>query len=376
MSKFRVLLVFLVLVAMAPLRAQVQAAKGQPQRTLDVYFIDTEGGQATLFVTPSGESMLMDAGFAGNQGMPDANASNANGAPITRDADRISAVFKQAGVTVLDWMVISHYHGDHVGNAAELANRLPIRHFVDHGPFSVELQPNRSAAFVAYMVVRDKARAIVAKPGDKIPVAGLEVQVVSSAGELITVPVAGAPGVGLPNPLCRDAKLKEQDPTPENFESVGIVVRYGNFRLLDLGDLTWNQEHALACPNNLLGTFDVFHTTRHGDPHAGAPQLVHAIRARVAVMNNGERKGGDPSYWQIVHEAPGLVDFWQLHRSAAGGTEHNSPEQFLANVNETDHGHNLKMSVRADGSFSMMNERNGFMKEYPARAKSAVTSSR
>ncbi|PYU26698.1 MAG: MBL fold metallo-hydrolase [Acidobacteria bacterium] len=385
MRRFPGHLVFLVLVAIVTLPAflwaQGQAQKGQAQRTLDIYFIDTEGGQATLFVTPSGESMLVDTGFAGNQGMPDATATNSSGAPITRDADRISAVFKQAGVTVLDWMVISHYHGDHVGNAAELANRIPVRHFVDHGPYSVELQPNRSAAFLAYMAVRDKGRAIVAKPGDKIPVAGLDVQVVSAAGELIKVPMQvapgqAAPGAGLPNPLCRDAKLKEQDPTPENFESVGIVVRYGGFRLLDLGDLTWNQEHALACPNNLLGTFDAFHTTRHGDPHSGAPQLMHAIRARVAVMNNGERKGGDPAYWQTVHEAPGLVDFWQLHRSATGGADHNSPEQFLANLSEIDHGHNLKMSVRADGSFSMNNERNGFMREYPARTKSAVSSSR
>lgn len=371
------LLFFLaLLMGIAPLYAQGLKQNGQPQRTLDVYFIDTEGGQATLFVSPSGESMLFDTGFAGNQGMPDATATNSSGAPITRDADRISAVFKQAGVTVLDWMVISHYHGDHVGNAAELANRIPVRHFVDHGPFSVELQPGRSGAFLAYMAVRDKGRAIVAKPGDKIPFAGLDVQVVSSAGELIAAPMQGAPGAGLLNPFCRDAKLKEQDPTPENFESVGVVVRYGSFRLLDLGDLTWNQEHTLACPNNLIGTFDVFHTTRHGDPHAGAPQLVHAIRAKVAVMNNGERKGGDPSYWQIVHEAPGLVDFWQLHRSAPGGTDHNSPEQFLANLNETDHGHNLKMSVHPDGSFSMTNERSGFSRDYPARAKSAVSSSR
>ena len=373
----RVVLLFLALLSgIATLYAQGPKQNSQPQRMLDIYFIDTEGGQATLFVSPSGESMLVDTGFGGNQGMPDATATNSSGAPITRDADRISGVFKQAGVTVLDWMVISHYHGDHVGNAAELANRIPVRHFVDHGPFSVELQPGRSAAFLAYMAVRDKGRAIVAKPGDKIPFAGVNVQVVSSAGELIATPLQGAPGAGLPNPLCRDAKLKEQDPTPENFESVGIVVRYGTFRLLDLGDLTWNQEHALACPNNLIGTFDVFHTTRHGDPHAGAPQLVHAIRAKVAVMNNGERKGGDPTYWQIVQDAPGLVDFWQLHRSAAGGAEHNSPEQFLANLNETDHGHNLKMSVRPDGSFSMTNERNGFTRQYPTRGKSTVSSSR
>jgi competence protein ComEC len=378
MRKLRghLLVLLTLLTVIAPVCAQGQKQNGQPQHALDIYFIDTEGGQATLFVTPSGESMLVDTGFAGNQGTPDAAATNSSGAPITRDADRITAVLKQAGVTVLDWMVISHYHGDHVGNAAELANRIPVRHFVDHGPFSVELQPGRSAAFLAYMAVRDKGRAIVAKPGDKIPVPGLDVQVVSSAGELITTPMQGAPGAGLPNPHCRDAKLKEQDPTPENFESVGIVVRYSSFRLLDLGDLTWNQEHALACPNNLIGTFDVFHTTRHGDPHAGAPQLVHAIRARVAIMNNGERKGGDPAYWQIVHDAPGLVDFWQLHRSAAGGTDHNSPEQFLANLNETDHGHNLKMSVRADGSFNMTNERNGFTRQYPARTKSTVSSSR
>jgi competence protein ComEC len=351
-----------------------QAARAE--RTLDLYFIDTEGGQATLFVSPSGESMLVDTGFAGNGGMPAAADGNSGTARVTRDADRISAVFKQARVNVLDWMVITHYHGDHVGNAAELANRIPIRHFVDHGPFSVELQPNRAAGFLAYMAVRDKGRAITAKPGDKIPVAGLDVEVVSSAGALITTPMSGAPGAGVANPLCRNAQLKEQDPTPENYESVGMAIRYGSFRLLDLGDLTWNQEHALACPVNLLGTFDVFHTTRHGDPHSGAPQMVHAIRARVAVMNNGERKGGSPEYWQVVHDAPGLEDFWQLHRSAEGGAGHNSPEDFLANLNETDHGHNLKMSVRADGSFKMTNERNGFTREYPAKAKTAVSSSR
>jgi len=202
------------------------------------------------------------------------------------------------------------------------------------------------------------------------------VRVVSSAGDLITRPIQGAPGAGAPNPLCRDAKLKDQDPTPENFESVGLVVRYGSFRLLDLGDLTWNQEHALACPNNLIGAMDVFDTTRHGDPHAGAPQLVHTIRARVAVMNNGERKGGDSEYWQIVHQASGLQDFWQLHRSAAGGAEHNSPEQFLTNLNEEDHGHPIKMSVQPDGTFTMRNERNGFAKEYTATPKTVASSAK
>ena len=344
----------------------VHAQQAPPKKPLDIYFLDTEGGQATLFMSPSGQSMLVDTGFPGNQGMPPAEA-NAPG--ITRDADRIMAVLKAANVNVLDYVVISHYHADHAGNAAELAHRIPIRRFIDHGPYTVEMNAGRDAAFVSYLPIREHARATAAKPGDRIPIEGLDVQVVSSAGETLKEPMTGAPGAGVPNPLCREAKLKDQDPTPENAESVGVVVRYGAFRLVDLGDLTWNQEHALACPNNLVGTMTVFHTTRHGDPHSGAPQFVDAIRARVAILNNGERKGGSPEYWQTVHDAPGLEDFWQIHRSAAGGTDHNSPEQFLANLNETDHGHYLKMSVKADGSFSVMNERTGFTKEYPAHSK-------
>jgi competence protein ComEC len=360
------ILIFLWMLIAVLAPAQTATPASSKAKPLDIYFLDTEGGQATLFVAPSGESMLVDTGFAGNGGMPAVPGAP----PVTRDADRIMNVLKLANVSVLDTVVITHYHGDHVGNAAELAARIPIRRFVDHGNYTVELQPGRVAGFASYQPVREKAHAITAKPGDRIAVAGLDVQVVSSAGTLISKPVEGAPGAGAPNPLCRGAQKREQDPTPENFESVGLVIRYGAFRLLDLADLTWNQEDELMCPNNLLGTFDVFHTTRHGDPHAGAPQLVHAIHARVAVMNNGERKGGDPSYWQIVHKAPGLEDFWQIHRSAAGGADHNSPEQFLANLNETDHGHYIKMSARSDGSFTMTNERSGFTKEYPAHGSS------
>src|SRR5229473_4253829 len=185
----------------------VHAQQPQQQKPLDIYFLDTEGGQATLFVSPSGQSMLVDTGFPGNQGMPQSGAASTP--PITRDADRITAVLKLANVTVLDYVVVTHYHGDHAGNAAELANRIPIRHFIDHGPYTVELQPNRSGAFVSYQPVREKAHAITAKPGDRIPIAGLDVQVMSSAGELITKPMEGAPGAGAPNALCRDAKLQD-----------------------------------------------------------------------------------------------------------------------------------------------------------------------
>lgn len=341
----------LVVVAMClPAMRGAGAQTPAPSGTLEVYFLDTEGGQATLVVTPARESMLIDTGFAGG-----------------RDTDRIVAAMKLAGVTVLDYVVITHYHGDHVGGAAELAARVPIRHFVDHGPYTVELQPNRVAGFAAYKPVRDMARVSVAKAGDTIVLSGLDVQVVSASGDLRSTALPGAPDANSPNPLCRDARLKVPDPTPENLESLGLVLRFGRFRMLNLGDLTWNQEHRLVCPNNLLGTFDLFHTTRHGDPNSGAPQMVHAIRARAAVMNNGERKGGAPEYWRVVRDAPGLEDLWQLHRSAAGGAEHNSADSFLANVSETDHGHFLRLSVRPDGGFTITNSRTGFTKDYAAR---------
>lgn len=366
---FSVVLALALLVPVALLHGQ--GFGNQPQGQISMWFIDTEGGQATLLVTSTGQSMLIDTGFPGNQGMPNGTADG----PPMRDADRIMAVLKTANVTVLDYVVITHYHGDHVGNAAELAKRIPIKRFVDHGNYTVELQPGRNAGFVSYQPIRQMANVIVPKPGELLPLTGgVQALVLSNAGELLNGSMAGVPGAGANNLLCKDAKLKEQDATPENFESIGLAIRFGAFRLLDLGDLTWNQEHQLVCPTNQIGTFDVFHTTRHGDPHAGAPQLVHAIRARVAIMNNGERKGGDPSYWDIVHAAPGLQDFWQLHRSAAGGAEHNSPEQLLANLNEMDHGHNIKLVARPDGSFTMTNERTGFSKTYPAAARPATSS--
>jgi beta-lactamase superfamily II metal-dependent hydrolase len=356
MRTFTLFFAATLLVAGGMLHLDAQAPAAGARTTLDIYYLDTEGGQATLFVSPSGGSMLVDAGYAGG-----------------RDADRIVAVMKEAGLTMLDNVVITHYHGDHVGGAADIAAKVPIRQWYDHGPYTVELQPNRRTGFVSYKAVRDLAKVTVPRVGDTVPLQGVDVQFVSSAGTLLKTSLGGAPGAGAANTLCRDARLKTPDPTPENQETLGLVIRFGQFRLLNLADLTWNQEHQLVCPNNLLGTFDVFHTTRHGDINSGAPQLIYAIRPRVAVMNNGERKGGAPEYWKTVRATPGLEDFWQIHRSAAGGTENNSPDSFLANVNETDHGHYLHMSVRQDGGFTIRNSRTGFTKDYPAR-RSTVSS--
>jgi competence protein ComEC len=332
----------------------VVPAQRTPPTTLDIYSIDTEGGKATLFVSPTGQTLLFDTGTGGDN---------------NRDADRITNLIKQVAVEQqLDHVVVSHYHGDHVGNAAELSRRFPIRHFYDHGGWTVEGQTNRRTAFDGYLPVRERARATVPRPGTKIPIAGFDFTIVSNAGELITAAVPEMPGAGAPNPLCRDFVPRIQDATPENAEAMGAVIRYGNFRLLDLSDLIWNMEKELVCPNNLLGTVDVYHTSRHGTDWAGNPVMVHAVRPRVAVMNNAARKGGTRSTFQIVRSSPGLLDFWQLHYSEDVSKETNSPEELIANLEGTPGhvGHYIKLSARTDGSFTITNERNGFTKEYPA----------
>jgi beta-lactamase superfamily II metal-dependent hydrolase len=354
-------------ICLAILAAAVLAApavRSQARATTDMYFIDTEGGQSVLIVSPVPgilgvkETFLIDAG-------------NLN--PPGRDADRIVAALKDAGLERIDTMIVSHYHGDHVGGVAALADRVPIRRILDPGAFVPEQHGTRDAGYDSYVPVRAKAHVTIPKVGSRIPVPGLEVHVVSSAGELATAPVPGVRRA--PNPLCASAQRREQDNTPNNAESIGVVVEYGRFRYLDLTDLTWNQEMELVCPANLLGTFSVYRTSRHGTDWSGAQALVHTVRPRVAVMNNNPTKGGTPGTFQIVKSSPGLEDFWQLHFSDNVPREVNSPEQFIANFTANDEGHYIKLSASNDGSFTMTNKRNGFSKTYSG-PPGVVTSSR
>ena len=330
-------------------------AQRVPPSTLDIYSIDTEGGKATLFVSPTGQTLLFDTGTGGDN---------------NRDADRITNLLRQVAVEPqLDHVIVSHYHGDHVGNAAELSKRLPIRHFYDHGGYTVEGQPNRRAAFDSYLAVRPTVHVTTPKPGSRIPITGFDFTIVANAGELVTAPVAGMPAAGVPNPLCREFVPRVQDATPENAEAIGAVIKYGNFTLLDLSDLIWNMEKELVCPNNLLGTVDVYHTSRHGTDWAGNPVMLHAVRPRVAMMNNGARKGGTSSTFQILRASPGFLDVWPLHYSEDVNKETNPPEQFISNLESTagHEGHYIKLSARSDGSFTVTNERNGFTRDYPAK---------
>ena len=370
---FLVAMVFLVAIAVVHAQGQTPAtqvvngavvpALRNPPPTLDVYSIDTEGGKATLYVSPTGQTLLFDTGTGGDN---------------DRDADRITDLIKKVAVEPqLDHVIVSHYHGDHVGNATELSKRFPVRHFYDHGGWTVEGQTNRRTAFDGYLPTRATAHVTVPKPGTKIPVTGFDFTVVSNAGELINAAVPGMSGAGAPNPLCKDFVPRVQDATPENAEAIGAVVKYGNFRLVDLSDLIWNMEKDLVCPNNLLGTADVYFTSRHGTDWAGNPVMVHAVRPRAAIMNNSPRKGGTAETFKIVKSSPGLLDFWQIHYSENVSKETNSPEQFIANMDATPTNHKayyIKLSVRTDGSFTITNERTGFTKNYPAAAKAAPSS--
>jgi len=302
---------FLLTLALA---AAVGSAQNKPSKTLDIYFIDTEGGHATLYVAPSGESLLMDTGSPGG-----------------RDTDRIMAAIQAAGVKRIDHLILTHYHGDHVGGLQELATRIPIAHFIDHGPTS-ELKEQVPGFQKMYAEMNSKVEHTVVAPGDRIPFDGLTVVVVTSNGQVLKTAL---PEGGKPNPACAGFVPRDESRVdPDNPMSVGVAIAYGKFRTVNLGDFTWNKEQELMCPNNPIGTVDLYLTSHHGIDQSGSAALVHGLRPRVAVMHNSAFKGGAIQTMQILHTSPGLEDIWQLHWAYAAGLEQNSPSLFIANVED------------------------------------------
>ena len=212
----------------------------------------------------------------------------------------------------------------------ELAKRVPIKHFIDHGP-SVEEREQVAGFQAAYAEIYAKAKHTVAKPGDKLPVAGLDWRIVASAGKAITAPL---PGAGKPNAACAGFTPHNDSPTDDNGQSVGSVITFGKFRAIDLGDLLWNKESDLMCPNNLVGTVDLYIASHHGIDASGSAALVHGLQPRVAIEQNGTRKGGTVQTNQTLYSSPGFEDLWQLHWSYNAGTEYNPAGLFIANIDE------------------------------------------
>ncbi len=331
----------LVVLTLASLCA---AATPAAANALQIYFIDVEGGQSTLIVSPSGQSLLIDAGWPGYEG---------------RDADRIIAAAHQAGIQQLDYVLITHYHRDHVGGVPQLADGIKIGTFLDHGPNLEDSEVTRTD-YAAYQKTVEGHAHVVVKPGWKLPIKGIEVRFLTAAGDHITRPL---PRAGDANPYCTKEPAAEVDNT-ENARSVGVLITYGKFRFLDLGDLTKKKELELACPDNLLGTVDLFLVTHHGEDSSNAKALDWALHPRVAIIDNGPRKGAGPAAWQIVHDAPGLEDLWQLHYAAESDRDHNVAEERIANVKENCQGKYIKVSAKDDGTFTVTNGRTGEERTY------------
>ncbi len=365
---------FLSIVLAASALPVALSAQAQTGKTLEIYNIDTEGGQATLYIAPSGQTLLVDAGNAGE-----------------RDLNRILEVLKTAGVKQIDHFWLTHYHGDHYGSLLDISKQIPIKHLYDHGPSIEGERPNIIKFQAAYAEFYKSIPRTIVKPGDKLPLAGVDVTTVMSDSVPLKTPIAKAPGAGRPNPLCAEHKPRaESKVDPDNHHSAGFVMNYGAFRTINLGDLTWSREFMLMCPNNPVGTVDLYLTNHHGLDQSNAPALVHALRPRVAIMNNGTRKGGAVQTFQTLETSPGLEDVWTLHWSYAGGIEHNTAGVMIANVDEREQlaavisgaatppagpggmaahtpAHYIKVSARTDGSFTVTNSRNGYSKTYDAR---------
>ena len=350
------LLLALLLVPSAHIRAQ--------SKPLDIYWIDVEGGASTLIVSPSGESFLIDTGWTVGD----------------RDAKRIYAAGQLAGLKKIDYLLISHFHADHVGGLAAFSKMMPIGRFYDHGD---TIEKENQQWLDSYRTAADGHRTIV-KPGDEIPVKGLRVVVVASDQKVLAKPING----GGSNPFCTNAEQKAPIGL-ENQRVAGVLVSYGKFKCLNLIDLDWEKEMELACPVNKLGTVTVYQTSRHGAfDGAGAPAFLDAIKPQVVIVNNGPRKGmgqvdkgvqsitpgGPAPYEKVAYlrlaEITGLEGVWQEHLSLLDAEpSHNTSPDMIANTEETAEckGNWIKASVQPDGKFTVTNSRNNFTKTYVSR---------
>jgi beta-lactamase superfamily II metal-dependent hydrolase len=328
--------------------SSVQAKPPDAAMSLQIYFIDVEGGQATLFVTPTGQSLLIDTGWPGNNG---------------RDANRIIAAAKDAHLTKIDYVLITHFHEDHVGGLPQLADKFPIGALIDHGE---NREPGDAATekdYQAYLkaVAAHHFTRVHPKIGEALPITGVDAHVVSSDGALLQKSFFG---VGQANSACTSSNKPNTDQT-ENFRSLGTLFTFGKLRILDLGDLTADQEWPLVCPTNKLGLIDIYIVSHHGWSQSGSPVFLNAIAPRLAIMDNGAKKGGSPSTWDVIEKSPRLVQLWQVHYSDEGGDAHNVPAEFIANPPGPDSGHYLKLTASPDGSIDVFNSRTNETKHYP-----------
>src|SRR6266850_6145503 len=320
---------------------------GDALKPLQVYFVGVEGGQATLFVTPAGQSLLIDTGWPGFDG---------------RDADRIVAAARNAGLKKIDFVFLTHYHLDHTGGVPQLAAKIPIGAFLGHGENREPADAATEQTWQEYLKVasQQKLNRTTVKPGDTFPLQGIETKVITSDGAVIE---HSLPGAGATNAACKTAEQPPADAS-ENQRSLGTLFTFGKLRILDFGDLTSDKEMLLMCPVNKLGAVDIYIVSHHGSLTSNSPLFLNGIAPRVAIMDNGATKGDAPASWDAVKKSPRLEDLWQLHYSNEGGAAHNAADTFIANLSGPDAGNYLKLSAWPDGNFEVFNSRTQATKRY------------
>ncbi len=346
---YRPLIVSLAVLALALLSSAWALSSPESKKPLRIFFVDVEGGQATLFVTPDQHALLIDTGWPGNNG---------------RDADRIVAVARKAGIGKIDDVLITHFHNDHVGGLPQLVARIPVGTVIDHGDNRESTDAPTVQVWQAYqqLLATKKFKRLTVKPGDSLPIQGIETTVISSDGAVID---HALPGAGQENTSCKNAEQFPADQT-ENRRSLGTLITFGKLRILDLGDLTRDKEMELVCPINKLGAVDIYIVSHHGWYQSSSPAFLNAIAPRVAIMDNGAKKGGTPSAWDIIEKSPRLENLWQLHFSEEGGAAHNVAAEFIANPEGPDAANYLELTAWPDGSFEVFNSRTQKTKRYSA----------
>lgn len=354
--------------------------------TLKVVAIDVEGGGGTLFVTPEGKSLLIDTGWPSGYGL----LSSPDGAK--NSADRIVAVAKKLGVSKIDYLIITHYHMDHVGGVVDLAKRIPIDTFIDHGANAEHLPPGQKddpqlpggapdILYPKYLQVIKGHHHIVAKPGQVIHIGSLTDTIVASDGVVLSKPL---PGAGQPNAACNTALALSTKPDggEENSRSVASLLSFGKVKIAAFGDLSWKKEHDLSCPVTRLGHVNLLIVTQHGSNISSNPASLTDMRPDVAVMGSGGKKGGDAETIKAVEASPGLMGFWRLHENFAH-PEWDGDKNMIANLNPPasavaaqakslfsappDRGYDIRAEIATDGKITVTNDRNGFSKTYQTK---------
>lgn len=321
------------------------------RRGLDVYLIDVEGGAATLIVTPAGQAVLIDAGWH---------------TKTLRDSKRVMAAMRSAGVVRLDYLLVSHYHSDHLGGVVELAPHVSVGEFLDHGLMEKPL-PYVSPELYSDYVKLSKGHRRAVKPGERITLrsehGGPEPSLFVLASNGVTLTQAG----GKPNPVCASAQTGPSD-EGENANSVGVVLEFGKFRYLAGADLPWDEEMHLVCPTNQIGAVNVYQVDHHGKSTSNNPVLIESIDPQVALTNNGPDKAGDASVFHRLRKELNLADIYQIHRNLRTGDADNASPENTANPGTLDGGFGLQVHVSADGSlYEVINERTHKARRYFTR---------